>query len=84
MAWATTKLMIADPLTIVFAGIALVFLGIALMVLVAGGGRAEGGAVVVIGPIPIVFGSSRNAALVAAALAVAVIIAFLVLSLVVR
>ncbi|MGC9012192.1 MAG: TIGR00304 family membrane protein [Thermogladius sp.] len=45
--------------------------------------RVEGGGVLIIGPIPIVFGTSRRAALVAAIIGlvlVAVTIAFLVLT----
>jgi uncharacterized protein (TIGR00304 family) len=47
------------------------------------GSRVEGGGVLIIGPIPIVFGTSRRAALVAAIIGlvlVAVTIAFLVLT----
>ncbi len=77
-------MMAVDPATLVFIGAVLVFLGVAIMVLASGGGRAEGGAVIVIGPIPIVVGSSRSAALAAAVLAAVMIIALIVLSLVVR
>jgi len=76
--------MIVDPVTLVFIGVALVFLGIAMMVLASAEGKAEGGAVIVIGPIPIVLGSSRSAALAAALLGAVVIIVLLVLNLVVR
>lgn len=76
--------MFADPVTLVFVGVALVFLGIAIMLLVSGEGRTEGGAVVVIGPVPIVVGSSRSAALAAAVVGAVLIIALIVLSLVVR
>ncbi len=77
-------MMNVDPVTLIFIGIALVFLGIAMMVLASAEGKAEGGAVIVIGPIPIVFGSSKSAALAAAVLGAVVIIALLFLSLVVR
>ncbi|MEB3846404.1 MAG: DUF131 domain-containing protein [Desulfurococcales archaeon] len=57
---------------LISAGILLVFIGFFLIlagVLLAstgGEGRVEGGGVIIIGPIPIIFGSSSRAALAAA------------------
>ncbi|AFK51816.1 hypothetical protein TCELL_1394 [Thermogladius calderae 1633] len=75
---------------IVVLGIAISLVGFLLMLfgaLLSGeedrGNRVEGGGVLIIGPIPIVFGTSRRAALVAAIIGlvlVAVTIAFLVLT----
>lgn len=77
-------MMNVDPVTLVFIGAALVFLGIAVMVLTSREGRVEGGAVIVVGPIPIVIGSSRSAAVAAALVGAAAVIALLLISLVVR
>ncbi len=75
---------------IVVLGIAISLVGFLLMLfgaLLSGEedreNRVEGGGVLIIGPIPIVFGTSRRAALVAAVIGlvlVAVTIAFLVLT----
>ncbi|MGC9121973.1 MAG: TIGR00304 family membrane protein [Thermogladius sp.] len=75
---------------IVVLGIAISLVGFLLMLfgaLLSGeedrGNRVEGGGVLIIGPVPIVFGTSRRAALVAAIIGlvlVAVTIAFLVLT----
>ncbi len=46
---------------LVFAGIAIIFISIIyLMIKSSGSGKVEGGGVVVIGPFPIVFGTSER------------------------
>ncbi len=51
---------------LVLAGIVLIVIGMIAGALRSGGGEAEAGAVVIIGPIPIIVGSSGRAALLAA------------------
>jgi uncharacterized membrane protein len=57
-----------DDMRIALVGLLLVFIGLVLVVLgmlssmLRGGGKAEGGAVIIIGPIPIVVASSPGAA----------------------
>jgi len=69
----------------VMAGIALVFVGIILLILGAvygiakHGGRTEVGGVILIGPIPIAFGTSSKALLASMALAVVLMILALIL-----
>ncbi len=65
---------------LVTAGIALIFLGVILVI--AGGISSkstdvEGGGVIFIGPIPIIFGSSRKMALTAGLIGAAVFLFFL-------
>jgi uncharacterized protein (TIGR00304 family) len=75
---------LADSLTLIGAGVLLVLAGFALIFLGAlkaameGGGRVEGGGVVMIGPVPIIFGSSLRAALLAMTLALALMILALI------
>jgi len=78
-----------DPWVLVGAGILLVLIGFALIFLgvlgaaVGGGGggkgRVEGGGVIMIGPIPIIFGTSSKMAVIAAVLAVVLIVLALIL-----
>lgn len=61
---------------LVTLGFALMLLGVVIAILAtlafaARSARAEGGAVVLVGPFPIIVGSSSRAALVAAAIALA-------------
>lgn len=74
-------------LTILLTGFALVFVGVLLMFIggvVRGGARAEGGGVVFIGPIPIVFGTSssvtRGMLILALVLTVVLFLLFLILN----
>ena len=75
-----------DAATIIFAaviaGIAATFIGVLLVflgVLMRGGARVEGGGVVFLGPIPIVFGTSTRVtrAMLFLALAITLILAAL-------
>ncbi len=68
MAELGTAAVIAGFLLILL-GVFLVFAGVMLQAL-RGEGRVEGGGVVVIGPIPILFGTSERAFLVAAAVGI--------------
>jgi len=59
--------MVLDPYSIglmmIFVGIAIVFIGIIYLMYTSikeGSGKVEGGGVVVIGPVPIVFGTSEK------------------------
>ncbi len=63
--------------TIILAGIALIFLGAILLTIgilkasITTGGEVKGGGVVMIGPIPIIFGTEPKYAILAAILALA-------------
>ncbi|MCE4618648.1 MAG: DUF131 domain-containing protein [Desulfurococcales archaeon] len=65
---------------LVLMGIVLLFLGLLLIFIGSfigfreGSGKVEGGGVILIGPIPIIFGTSSKAAVLAAALAVVIMI----------
>ncbi len=66
-------------LIMILIGILLLVIGILLLVREGGlRGKSEGGAVVVIGPLPIIVGTSRQAALIAAIIALIVLIIMLV------
>jgi len=73
---------------LVAAGLALVFAGIGVMVVAMfvegtkGQGRVKGGGVVMIGPIPIIFGSDAKWASVAIALAIVLVVLVLLSSVV--
>ncbi|MCE4611742.1 MAG: DUF131 domain-containing protein [Desulfurococcales archaeon] len=58
---------------LILVGMALIFVGV-LWQAVRGGGSAEVGGVVVIGPLPIVFGSSERAFMVAAVLGIILLV----------
>lgn len=60
-------------LLLVFLGFILIFAGLVFEAAKSGGG-VEGGGVVIIGPIPIVFGTSGRAALLAAVLGVVLMV----------
>ncbi|WP_256204949.1 TIGR00304 family membrane protein, partial [Aeropyrum camini] len=68
---------------LIFLGVVLVFLGVFASA-VQGGGRVEGGGVVVIGPIPIVFGSSEKMFLISAAIGLLFMILAIALALLAR
>ena len=83
--------MAVDSWSLVGAGVLLVLVGFALIFLgvlkaawsspgEGGGGRVEGGGVILIGPIPIIFGTSSKMALIAAALAVVLMILAVILA----
>ncbi len=61
--------MMAAGFALLFIGIVLVFIGV-LYSAFKGGAKAEGGAVVLIGPIPLVFATSHSAAKVVLVLAI--------------
>ena len=64
---------------LIFIGFILVFLAI-LLSMIKMGGKVEGGGVVLIGPFPIVFGTSKNMAKIALLIAIIVIIIVVLLS----
>jgi len=63
----------------VFMGFALMFMGIALLMLSTANTNVQYGGVVIIGPIPIVFGSSVDMAVFGVFLAVFILMAILLL-----
>ena len=72
---------------IILAGFIISLIGLLLIVLSLISGereeeRVEGGGVLIVGPLPIVFGSSRKAALIAAIIGVIMIVIVLALTLV--
>ena len=79
-----------DGRTLITTGIALILIGFLLvfvgtLVAAAGGdGDVEGGGVIMIGPIPIVFGTSKGAATFAMVLAVILMILWLAAALLMR
>ncbi|MEB3850976.1 MAG: DUF131 domain-containing protein [Desulfurococcales archaeon] len=76
MEWST---LVGAGVLLVLLGFALIFLGV-LRASLEGGGRVEGGGVVMVGPIPIVFGTSLRAAVAAMVLALALMVVALLLS----
>jgi len=58
---------------LVFLGVFLIFVGVLASAL-RGGGEVEAGGVIVVGPVPIVFGTSSKAALAAAILGLAMML----------
>ena len=72
---------------IIWVGFIISLIGLLLIVLSLISGereeeRVEGGGVLIVGPLPIVFGSSRKAALIAAIIGVTMIIIVLALTLI--
>ncbi|WFO75537.1 DUF131 domain-containing protein [Desulfurococcaceae archaeon MEX13E-LK6-19] len=69
------------PLAIIIIGILLIIVGLFVLTRTGGGKNVEKeyGAVIVIGPIPIIIGSSKKAALIAGVIAILMLILFLVL-----
>jgi len=69
-------------LLLILAGFALIFAGVVVSVagslLGEGNAEAEAGGVVFIGPIPVVFGTSRGVVWIALAIAVLMLVFFLV------
>jgi uncharacterized protein (TIGR00304 family) len=76
-------LLVAAGFLLVILGVALVFVGV-LWQAARGGGGGEVGGVVVIGPLPIIFGSSERAFLVAAVLGLALMLAAIAFMLLAR
>jgi uncharacterized protein (TIGR00304 family) len=65
---------------LILLGLLLIFLGVLILMLSfwrTGEGKAEAGGVVIVGPVPIVFGTSQRAA--AAVMALAIVLTALVL-----
>jgi len=75
--------LILSGMALILVGFILVFIGI-LISAAHGETEVEGGGVIMIGPIPIVFGTNRNAATLAMVLAVILMGLWVVLSLVTR
>ena len=69
---------------LVLAGIVLIVAGVIAGALRSGGGEAEAGAVIIIGPIPIVVGSSGRAALLAAIMGAVLMVLALAMILLLR
>ncbi|MEN2999214.1 MAG: DUF131 domain-containing protein [Acidilobaceae archaeon] len=69
--------LVAIGIALVFIGMLLIFVGTFFSVLEKG--KVEGGGVLIIGPIPIIFGSSPRIALLAALMALAItVLVFLI------
>ena len=62
---------------LIILGVVLVFLGVFASIM-SGAGKVEAGGVVMIGPIPVIFGTSAKAALIAALLAIIMMIVYIV------
>ncbi|WP_297476738.1 DUF131 domain-containing protein [Thermococcus sp.] len=63
------RTLIGAGMALILVGFLLVFIG-TLVAASSGSGDVEGGGVIMIGPIPIVFGTNRNAATLAMVLAI--------------
>ncbi len=66
-------------LLLIFIGFILVFIGIIVSAGSSGKGRVEGGGVIIIGPIPVVFGSNTRIALILLILAIILVVLIYVL-----
>ena len=69
-------------LILILLGIVLIFLGMLILMLSlwrAGEGRAEAGGVVIVGPVPIVFGTSQRVAATVMVLAIVLTVVALLL-----
>lgn len=73
-----SQALIGIGILLLIIGVVLIFLGALISALQGGEGEAEVGGVVVIGPFPIIFGSSGRAAIIAAVLAVVIIVLMIV------
>ncbi len=73
-----SQALVGTGILLVVIGIVLIFLGALISALQGGEGKAEVGGVVVIGPFPIIFGSSGRAAIIAAVLAVVIIVLMII------
>ncbi|NJE54473.1 DUF131 domain-containing protein [Thermococcus sp. 21S9] len=70
------EVLIGAGIVLIFIGFLLVFLGTLISAL--GGGNVEGGGVIMIGPIPIVFGTSRSAVTVASVIALVLMLLWII------
>ncbi|MCD6373478.1 MAG: DUF131 domain-containing protein [Thermococcus sp.] len=75
--------LILGGMGLILVGFILIFIG-TLLLAAHGEGEVEGGGVIMIGPIPIVFGTSRGAATFAMILALILMGAWIILSLIAR
>jgi len=71
------EVLIGAGIVLMLIGFLLVFVG-ALLSAFEGGGDVEGGGVIMIGPIPIVFGTSRGALTLVSILAVLLMLLWIV------
>jgi len=62
-------------------GVAILAFIVAILKSARGGGRARGGGVVMIGPVPIIFGTDKESVRVLVALAIVLMIVFVALTL---
>lgn len=77
------RILISAGIALILIGFLLVFLG--TVVAASGeGGSVEGGGVIMIGPIPIVFGTSKGAATLAMVLAIILMALWLAAALLLR
>ncbi|WP_460129321.1 TIGR00304 family membrane protein [Thermococcus prieurii] len=77
------EVLIGAGIVLILIGFLLVFVG-TLVSAFGSGGDVEGGGVVMIGPIPIVFGTNRNAVTVASIIALVLMLLWIVGVLLVR
>ncbi len=67
-------------IALIFIGFMMVFLGVFLGALSGSQGKVEGGGVVMIGPIPIIFGTSERVVMLVLALTILALIIYLVIA----
>ena len=77
------KTLIISGMTLIFLGFLLVFIG-TLVSTLGGEADVEGGGVIMIGPIPIIFGTSRGAAALATVLAIVLMALWIIAALLAR
>jgi len=77
------EILIISGIALIFIGFLLVFLGTLISAL-GGEGEVEGGGVIMIGPIPIVFGTSRGAVTLVSILAVLLMVLWIIGALIAR
>ncbi|MEO2151659.1 MAG: DUF131 domain-containing protein [Thermococcus sp.] len=71
------EVLIGAGIVLIFIGFLLVFIGTLISAL-GGEGDVEGGGVIMIGPIPIVFGTSRGAVTVASIIALLLMLLWII------
>jgi len=62
---------------LIFLGVLLIFIGVFAAALAGAGSNVEAGGVILIGPIPIILGTSTRAAILAITLAIIMIIVYI-------